>query len=233
MPTRRDLLLRAPMLTAALLLGGRARAQGAGASGFAGLDSSYAGIQHRFAPRSSVGNVSGSALELPAFVHLAAGAPRELVVTFGVAIESMDNGRIVSASSDYLDHRHRNAGSRIEQATLDVAADVSNDQSIAVILAAAIARDLAVGNELVRNDAMSVSRFRIQMSVLRKQQDLLTAEERRAEGGGAIYLPIQSRVRRTGSAETERLEAEIARLRTELETVRRRAAELSSFILSN
>ena len=29
MPTRRDLLLRAPMLTAALLLGGRARAQGA------------------------------------------------------------------------------------------------------------------------------------------------------------------------------------------------------------
>ncbi|MGE0500064.1 MAG: hypothetical protein AB7I79_00255 [Rhizobiaceae bacterium] len=227
-PTRRDLLVAAPMLTYLLLAGRGARAQQ-----FAGLDASYAEIGAKFPPRPSVGNVSGSAVDLPVFVHLAAQAPATLVASFDGAIGTMENARIVSASSDYLEFRHAGAGGRIEVATVEMAADVSNDHSIAGVLSVSIERDLRVGAELVSNGALSVSQFRRQMKVLRDQRELLIAEEKRTRGGGAIYLPIQSRVRRTGSAETERLEQEIALLRTELETVQRRVAELSHFIMTN
>lgn len=229
--TRREILCSTPMLTASLFLPDTALAQGTSAQEFEGLLAPYARIRDSFSPLASVGNVCGRAVGLPVFEALAQAAPQTLLASFRHALAALSNRSILTASSDYLDFKNELAGGRTDSLTLNVAKDVSNDQSIVIIITQAIEHDLKLGQALVNDNSVSISQFRIQMIGVRQQLVLYQAEGRRSEGGSAIYLPVQERTRRSSSSETQRLEREIENLRFELLRTQKRAADLSEFIL--
>lgn len=229
---RRDILCSVPMLTATLLLPDRSFGQSTRPVGFEGLGNTYGAIGQKFKPTVSVGNVCGKVVDLPVFEQLAQSAPANLTAAFEKAMIALTSRSIISASSDYFDFRAEAAGNRIDRATLAIAGDVSNDQAIIIIIGRVIEHDLAVAENLERDESLSVSKFRVQMLQLREQQHLLRAEERRVEGGAAVYLPIQERSRRSLKAENVYLENEVMRLRAELSTVQSRLADLIKVVLA-
>lgn len=219
------------MLTATLLLPRIVAAQDSQQTRLEGLAQSYQMIGQQFIPTESVGNLCGSGVNIPVFEELARAAPQTLILSFESAMATLTSRTIIAASSDYFEFRLESAGNRLDHATVKIAADVTNDQSIILLIARAIEFDLALAQQLVRDETLSISQFRIQMLQLREQMHLLQAEERRAEGGGAVYLPIQERSRRSLRAENVMLEGEVERLRAELLRVQNKSAELSEFIL--
>lgn len=229
--SRRDFLISTTMTSIAILGGQRAYSEGE--DRFQGLDASYDRIPTLVAPRTSVGNVCGRVVGIDMYSELAASAPAEVVSSFDQAVSTLTSRSITAASSEYLDFRYQSADGSIGNTTNEIAVDVANDIEIAVILIVAMERDLEVGQALVNDELLSVSEFRLQMEALRDQRELFEAEGVRTEGGGAIYLPVQSRIERSGTSETLLLLREIDRLRNELARLQQRSAELSSFILRN
>lgn len=229
---RRDLLLSAPMLTGFLLCPKTSVGQNWNTLANLELKESQSEIGRGFEPTVSVGNVCGRVVGLEAFNNLAAAAPVDLVRSFVSAVTDLSSRSINSASSDYFEFRMDSSGGKNDIATLQISNDVLNDHAIALIITRAIEHDLSVADFLKRDSSLSVSQFRVQMLKLRDQLHILEAEERRAEGGGAIYLPIQERSRRSLKDENARLENEISRLRRQLAKSQARAAALTQIILN-